>query len=301
MADSFIDRLIGDYLQYLDLEKGLSENSLASYERDIREFAGRLKLKGKPAVKSRDVNKFIGDLLNLNRRPSSIARKISSLRNFYRYLLEQELVTENPFEYARVPKIMRYHPDYLSIEEVERVLNEPNIEKDQHYYRDKAILEMLYGAGMRISELINLKISAVYDEIGFIKIIGKGNKERLVPFGSHARKAVEEYLTRIRENMKKMAESEYLFLTERKKEFSRVGLWKTIRKYIVRAGITKHASPHTFRHSFATHMIEGGADLRTVQELLGHSSITTTQIYTQVDRDYLLSVHREFHPRERKN
>jgi integrase/recombinase XerD len=148
--------------------------------------------------------------------------------------------------------------------------------------------------------LINLKISAVYDEIGFIKIIGKGNKERLVPYGKYARKAVERYLVEIREPKRMEVESDILFLSSRNRKFSRTGIWKMIKKCVSAAGITKSVTPHTFRHSFATHMIDGGADLRTVQELLGHSSITTTQIYTQVDRDYLLSMHREFHPRERK-
>jgi integrase/recombinase XerD len=160
---------------------------------------------------------------------------------------------------------------------------------------------MLYGTGMRISELINLRLSAVYDEIGFIKVVGKGNKERLVPYGRYAREAVEKYLTEMREKVRGTTQSDILFLSNRNQKLSRVGVWKIIKKYAARSGIAKTVTPHTFRHSFATHMIEGGADLRTVQELLGHASITTTQIYTQVDKEYLLSVHREYHPRERSS
>ena len=208
------------------------------------------------------------------------------------------MISENPFEFARVPRISRYHPDYLTIDEIKSILEKPDL-KSKNGTRDIAMLELLYGAGLRISELIDLKLSAVYDEVGFLKIAGKGNKERLVPYGRYARAAVEKYLMEVRENLKQVAQSDILFLSSRNRKFSRVGVWKIIRKYVLQAGIGKKVTPHTFRHSFATHLLEGGADLRTVQELLGHSSITTTQIYTQVDKDYLLSVHRDFHPREK--
>jgi len=291
--------IIDGYLQHLELERGLSANSLAAYRRDILQFGREFRLDDAWDIKASLVNDYLARLASLNRRPASIARKISSLRNFYKYLVEQKVIDKNPFEFARVPKIMRYHPDYLSVTEMEGVINEPG-GPDRHYLRDRAILELMYGTGMRISELINLKLSAVYDEIGFIKIVGKGNKERLVPYGRYAREAVEKYLTQVREPQKQKSNSDVLFLSARNGPFTRMAVWKLIKKYVRRAGIKKEATPHTFRHSFATHMIEGGADLRTVQELLGHTSITTTQIYTQVDREYLLSVHREFHPRERR-
>nr|MBN2278925.1 site-specific tyrosine recombinase XerD [candidate division Zixibacteria bacterium] len=290
--------VIEDYLQSLELERGLAANSLVAYRRDIREFLTMFKLEGKFDASHRTVNDYIYRLSNLNRKPTSIARKLSSLKNFYKFLFERGMVAENPFDYARVPKISRYHPDYLSVEEVGRILDCPD-EKTDTGIRDKAILELLYGAGLRISELIDLKMSAVYDEIGFLKIVGKGSKERLVPFGRYARQAVEKYLTQIREKKRSSITSDILFLSRLNKKFSRTGVWKIVRKYACQAGVTKDVTPHTFRHSFATHMIEGGADLRTVQELLGHASITTTQIYTQVDKDYLLSIHREYHPRER--
>jgi len=292
------DAIISEYLQYQELECGLSANSLAAYRRDIREFKELFKLPEDYNVAHRTVNEYIRKLSSLDRKPASIARKLSSLKNFYKYLRDKELVKENPFEFARVPRISRYHPDYLTVDEIKRIIEKPN-QGEENGVRDRAILELLYGTGMRISELINLKMSAVYDEIGFIKIVGKGNKERLVPYGGFAQKAVERYLSEVREKKRGIVESDILFLSSRNRKFSRVGLWKVIKKYALTAGIGKDVTPHTFRHSFATHMIEGGADLRIVQELLGHASITTTQIYTQVDREYLLSIHREFHPRER--
>ncbi|MCX6826178.1 MAG: site-specific tyrosine recombinase XerD [candidate division Zixibacteria bacterium] len=291
-------QVIGDYLQFKELECGSSSNSVAAYRRDIAEFMRLFKISSDWNIPHRAVNEYISRLNGLGRKPTSIARKISALRNLYKYLHEKEIVHDNPFEFARVPKISRYHPDYLAIEEMAKILKQPG-PKDRNGIRDTAILELLYGTGMRISELINLKISAIYDEIGFIKVLGKGNKERLVPYGRYASRAVDQYLSEVRENVKYIAQSDILFLSNRKKKLSRVGAWKIIRKYAVKADISKAVTPHTFRHSFATHMIEGGADLRTVQELLGHTSITTTQIYTQVDKDYLLSMHREYHPRER--
>jgi len=292
--------IVEEYLQYLDLECGLSVNSLNAYRIDIIEFIKHFKISTDFNINHRKITDFITYLNNLGRQPSSIARKISSLKNLYKYLLEKGLINENPFEFARVPKISRYHPDYLSVDEIEIILKQPD-QKTEMGVRDYAILELIYGAGLRISELINLTMSAVYDEIGFIKILGKGSKERLVPYGQYARRAVERYLSEVREPKRVKTESEYLFLSNRNKKFSRTGLWKIIKKYSAKSGISKTITPHTFRHSFATHMIEGGADLRTVQELLGHSSITTTQIYTQVDREYLLSMHKEFHPRERNS
>lgn len=293
------DSIIDQYLQYQELECGLSANSLSAYRRDILEFRKFLKATTSFDITHRNVNEYIHHLTGLNRKPASIARKLSSLKNFYKYLHEKAVVKENFFAFARAPKISRYHPDYLSVEEIQKILEAPNL-KTEKGIRDRAMLELLYGAGMRISELINLKMSAVYDEIGFIKIVGKGNKERLVPYGSFARKAVECYLTEAREKKRTEAETDILFLSSRNRKFSRTGAWKMIRNYALMAGIKKDVTPHTFRHSFATHLIEGGADLRVVQELLGHSSITTTQIYTQVDKEYLLSIHREYHPRERK-
>jgi integrase/recombinase XerD len=295
---SEIKEAVRDYLQFEELERGLSPNTLDAYRRDIEEFLDFQKPSSVLSIGGRAVNEYLSKLDGLNRKPSSIARKISAVRGFYKYLMEKERVLENPFEFARAPRISRYHPDYLSVEEIKMILEKPD-RKTAIGIRDAAMLELLYGSGMRISELIGLRLSSIYGEVGFIKIAGKGNKERLVPYGEYARRAIERYLTEVREKLKAEAQSEFLFLSNRKRRFSRVGVWKMIKKYALAAGINKKVTPHTFRHSFATHLLEGGADLRTVQELLGHSSITTTQIYTQVDKDYLLSAHREFHPREK--
>jgi len=298
VAVAMIPPQVLEFIQYLELERGLSSNTLMAYRRDIQEFIVVFKIKNNFSIKHRVVTEYLSYLSDLGRKPSSIARKISSIKTFYKYLAEKGEVSENPFEYARTPRISRYHPDYLSVGDIEKILEQPD-HSSRYGLRDYAILELLYGTGMRISEIINLKLSAIYDEIGFIKIIGKGNKERLVPYGQYARKAVDRYLIEIRENQKKYSESDVLFLSNRNSKFSRVGLWKIIKKHALKAGIRKIVTPHTFRHSFATHMIDGGADLRTVQELLGHVGITTTQIYTHVDKEYLVSVHRQFHPREK--
>ncbi len=224
------DSVLDEYLQYLELECGLSQNSLDAYRRDINEFKRVFKLSDDFNVRLKTVNEYIAGLSDLNRKPASIARKISSLRGFYKYLHEHDLVRENPFEFARVPRISRYHPDYLTIEEIERILAQPD-SKANPGIRDIAILEMLYGTGMRISESIDLKLSAVYDEIGFIKILGKGGRERLVPYGTQARLATEKYLTGMREKIRETAQTDILFLSNRGGKFSRVGLWKIIKKY----------------------------------------------------------------------
>jgi integrase/recombinase XerD len=290
--------VIEEYFQYLELEKGLAKNSVAAYYRDIVEFINFSKPDINLRVSGRIISNYMEYLNKSGRQPSSIARKLSSLKNFYNFVVEKGILKQNQFELLRAPKISRYHPDYLSVHDIEKILEQPG-KKNEFGIRDRAILEILYGTGMRISELINLRMSSVYDEVGFIKIVGKGNKERLVPYGQYAKKAVENYLIDYRESKRNSIVSDILFLSSRSRKFSRTGIWKLIKKYVIRAGITKNVTPHTFRHSFATHMIEGGADLRVVQELLGHSSITTTQIYTQIDRDYLLSVHKDFHPREK--
>jgi integrase/recombinase XerD len=195
------------------------------------------------------------------------------------------------------PKISRYHPYYLSPKEIETIIDSIDLDK-QSGIRDKLIIELLYGSGLRISELINLKLSDIESEAGFIRVTGKGNKQRLVPLGNFARKALEQYL-QFKEARKDTENSVNLVIANKKgKSFSRAGIWKIIKKLVAQAGIAKPVSPHTFRHSFATHLLEGGADLRVVQEMLGHADITTTQVYTSIDRDYIVAEHRKYHPRE---
>ncbi len=288
-----IDLHIDDFLQYLKLERGLADNSIESYRNDLIEFFKVIKLDDYKAVTNSTVNKYLSFLTNAGRKPSSIARKISSLKQFFKYIIGDE---KNPMKAISTPKILRYHPDYLSPKEIEQILE--NIDtSDYKGLRDKAIIEMLYGSGLRISELQNLQLSEIEFEAGFIKVTGKGNKQRLVPLGEFSRKAIKDYLSHTRTNTLSK-DSKLLINNNKGKALSRVGYWKIIKKRVLEARISKKVSPHTFRHSFATHLLEGGADLRIVQEMLGHADISTTQIYTEIDREYIVAEHKRYHPRE---
>jgi integrase/recombinase XerD len=294
MADAF-DILIEDFLQHLKLERGLSENTVSAYEIDLREFKRAVKKKAADQVKPGDVTAHFGKLAKVGRKPSTLARKISCVKHFYQYLKDNGRVKDNPaFAYA-APRISRYHPDYLSPEEIDGIIK--SVPDDSQFAaRDRAILEVLYGCGLRLSELINLKVGDIEFEAGFVRVTGKGNKQRLVPFGEPARAALQHYLDT--SDMQRSTDESVIFLNRFGKRFSRVGVWKIVKKLVQTAGITKGVTPHTFRHSFATHLLEGGADLRVVQEMLGHADISTTEIYTQVDREYIIAEHRKYHPRE---
>jgi len=291
-----LQALIEDYLQYLKLERGLSQNSLISYRRDLIEFLGRSGSTEPAKVSLHAATEYISHLTAEGRKPATIARKISSLKRFFAYLYDHGAVAENPFLALSAPRISRYHPHYLSPEEIGQIIDCIDV-KLQHGKRDRAVFELLYGSGLRISELINLRLSDVEFEAGFIRITGKGNKQRLVPLGEYARQALEAYLDSSTQSLAE-EQSNYIFSNRHGHRFSRVGLWKMVRKRVAQAGIAKKVSPHTFRHSFATHLLEGGADLRVVQEMLGHADISTTQIYTTIDRDYIVAEHRKYHPRE---
>jgi len=288
--------IIEDFLQHLKLERGLSENSVSSYRRDLAEFTKEMRVGKATSVTPSDIRKFVDRLDKAGRKPTTIARKISSLKQFFRYLRDTGAIGENPASFLAAPRIMRYHPHYLSPSEMESILNSVDTAAATGK-RDRAILELLYGSGLRVSELINLRISDIEFEAGFIRVLGKGDKERLVPLGDFANKALKVYLE-VRDPDKKSGSPNILFINKMGCAFSRVTLWKIVRAAVVRAGITKHVTPHTFRHSFATHMLEGGADLRVVQEMLGHADISTTQIYTTIDRDYIIAEHKKYHPRE---
>jgi len=285
-----------DFLQYLKLERGLSVNTVSSYKNDLNEFALKISSKSPEKITHLQASQFVAQLNKNGRRPASIARKLSCLRQFFDYMQMRKTVKSNPFDSFSAPRISRYHPYYLSADEINRIINSIDSKSPQGK-RDRAIIELLYGSGLRISELGALKKGDIEFEAGFIRVLGKGNKQRLVPLGKLARKALEEHI----ESSGKERESsvgQFLFGNKRGKTLSRTGLWKIVRKKVVQAGITKPVSPHTFRHSFATHLLEGGADLRVVQEMLGHADISTTQIYTTVDRDYLIAEHKKYHPRE---
>lgn len=287
---------IDDFLQHLKLERGLSANTVTAYRNDISDFLAGVGLKDPVKASPRIVTEYFGHLSRIGRKPSTLARKISSLKHFFSYLVENGIIKENPARSYSAPRISRYHPDYLSPGEIDRIIKAVDPESKEAA-RDRAIIELLYGSGLRLSELINLKTGDVEFEAGFLRIVGKGNKQRLVPMGGYARDALERYLEH-RQAIKRDEDTSIVFLNRFGKRFSRVGLWKIIKKLVLRADIAKRVTPHTFRHSFATHLLEGGADLRVVQEMLGHADISTTEIYTRIDRDYIIAEHKKYHPRE---
>ncbi len=285
-----------DFLGHLKLERGLSANSLAAYRRDLCEFL-KVMAGGKfTAIDHRATGAYLSHLNRMGRKPATIARKLSTLKQFFNYLVDSGALKDNPTAALSAPKIARYHPHYLSPREIEAMIESIDL-TSRHGRRDRMIIELLYGSGLRISELIDLKLPDIEFEAGFLKITGKGNKQRLVPLGGCAKQAVEAWLS-IAPDKKAETDNNILLRNDSGRRFSRVGVWKIVKKAVARAGITKPVSPHTLRHSFATHLLEGGADLRIVQEMLGHADISTTQIYTTIDRDYIIAEHRKYHPRE---
>lgn len=296
MTASLFQSAVEDFLQHLRLERGLSAKSTEAYRTDLEDLAKVLKGMDPGHVSPSDISLYFGALAGRGRKPSTLARKLSSVKHFFNYLQQTAHIQANPAQVYRAPKIARYHPDYLSVAEIESIIKAadgsgPLVE------RDRAIIELLYGCGLRISELAQLKVSQVEFEAGFVKVLGKGDKQRLVPLGEYAREALEKHLD-ISDRDRAKFGSPLAFPNRQGKALSRTGLWKIVRKLVLRAGIAKKVTPHTFRHSFATHLLEGGADLRTVQEMLGHADISTTEIYTRIDRDYLIAEHRKHHPRE---
>ena len=243
------------------------------------------------------LNKFFVSLQEVGLSNTSAARYYSSIKGFFNYLFSNKYIEANPVEKVLPPKLSKSLPSVLTVEEIDSVLSRPNV-KEKLGLRDKGILEVLYACGLRVSELIEMKISDLFFNEEIIRVFGKGSKERLVPIGRSAIKWTQRYLTDSRPLLMKKAKSgNIVFLNNRGTKLSRMGLWKIVDYYVKEAGIQKEVHPHTFRHSFATHLLEGGADLRAVQEMLGHADISTTQIYTHIDRDYIKQVHKQFHPR----
>ncbi len=287
------------FINYLLLEKGSSKNTVDSYKFDIEKLLGFLKQKKIKfkQTKSEDIDAFLKYLREERKlSPASIARCVSSIRGFYEFLISENLLQTSPLENFRTPKQIKKLPDVLEAEEIKSII-ETTDPMSVLGMRDRAMLELLYAAGLRISELLNLKVSDVSLDDGFLRCFGKGNKERLIPIGLYAKETIGNYLQRSRTLLKKNKDTEILFLNSRGSKLSRMGGWKIVEKYVVKAGIVKHVTPHTFRHSFATHLLEGGADLRVVQEMLGHVSITTTEIYTHIDREKLKEAIKVYHPR----
>jgi len=295
------ETLIKQYRGHLRLERSLSENSIMAYERDVRKLMHYLTAESivlpVSTVNQNNILRFLTELSDINVSPHTQARILSGLKSFFNFLELEEVVTINPTDQIEAPKIGRKLPDTLSFVEIEKILAVIDLSTPDGA-RNRAMIEVLYSSGLRVSELVGLEINNVYFDVGFLKIQGKGNKERLVPVGSDALKYMEIYLEEIRKHIKVQKGNEhYLFLNRRGKKLSREFVFMFVKDYVAQAGIGKKVSPHTFRHSFATHLIEGGADLRAVQEMLGHESVTTTEIYTHLDRDYLKQVMTDFHPR----
>jgi len=295
-----MEMFLKEYLAHIKLEKNLSKNTVSSYKNDITAFISYLKSRGiedPSIILSNDIGGFFKTIKELGLSGSSSARYFSSLKGFFLYLLKNNYIIKNPIEKITAPKIAKRLPGVLDVNEIDKILSTPDV-KEKLGLRDKAILELFYACGTRVSELIDLKVNDLFFDDEIIRVFGKGSKERLVPIGSSAIKWVGEYLKKSRPLLMKKSKSENsLFLNSRGSKFSRMGVWKIIDRYVKEAGIEKEVHPHTFRHSFATHLLEGGADLRAVQEMLGHADISTTQIYTHVDRDYIKQIHKQYHPR----
>jgi integrase/recombinase XerD len=285
---------------YLQLEKSLSDNSVEAYMRDIEKLTQYLQhastLKTPAEIKLADLQHFMKWIGELGMSATSQARIISGVKSFYKYCLIEDISKHDPTTLLEAPKLKKILPDTLSFEEIENIIAQIDLSKHEGG-RNKAILELLYSCGLRVSELVNLKISQLYFDVGFVRVIGKGDKERLVPVGSSAVKYVKIYLKNIRvDDPVKAGNEDIVFLNRRGSKLSRVMIFLIIKELAKKAGIKKTISPHTFRHSFATHLVEGGADLRAVQEMLGHENITTTQIYTHLDREFLRKTLEQFHP-----
>jgi len=283
----------------LVLEEGASPRTIEAYRRDVIRCAVHLREQGITSAREitpSALREFVYHLKDLGLAGSSIRRNISALRTWFRVMLAEGLVLTDPTERLDAPQRWRTLPEVLSVDEVTRLLAAPQLD-ERLAFRDRAMLELAYGAGLRVSEWIGLAVKDVLLEDGLVRVFGKGSKERLVPIGRSAIGAVAVYLRELRPLLERGQGRGILFLNGQGRPLTRMGAWKILRKYVTQAGIEKAVSPHTLRHSFATHLLEGGADLRAVQEMLGHADIATTQIYTHVDREYLRSVHQQFHPR----
>ncbi len=288
------------FKSWLQLEKSLSDNSVEAYLHDIEKFTTYLNakdLKKTPGdIDLKELERFVKWIHELGMTATSQARIISGIKSFYKYCMLEQISDKDPTVLMEAPKLKRLLPDTLAFEEIEKIISAIDLSTAEGE-RNKAIFETMYSCGLRVSEIVNLKISSLYLDVGFVKVIGKGDKQRLVPIGSDAIKFINLYRNTIRNKMFIVkGQEDILFLNRRGRGLTRVMIFLILKGLVKKAGITKNVSPHTFRHSFATHLVEGGADLRAVQEMLGHESITTTEIYTHLDRDFLRSTLQQYHP-----
>lgn len=288
---------VSRFQDYLFLERGLSENTLHAYIHDVNLLKNYLDEKSFTLITPQDIESFAATIYELGFSAFSQARIFSGIRSFFNFLIQENILANSPAEFLDSPKLIRKLPDTLTFEEIERILSVIDLSSKEGH-RNRAIVEILYSCGLRVSELVELKINSLYWDIGFVKIYGKGKKERLVPIGKDAMHYLKLYLEnfRLMQKTQKGAEG-YVFLNYLGGKLSRVTIFKIIKNLVNQAGIKKHVSPHTFRHSYATHMVENGADLRIVQQLLGHESITTTEIYTHLDKEHLAKIVENCHPR----
>lgn len=289
-----------DFINYLHIERNLSPHTIAAYRTDLTRYLEFLEERGVANLKLVDFNliqEYLNLLAELGLAASSIARNFSALRSFHHFLVSENVIINDPTDLLQSPRLPRRLPQVLDLVEIERLLSVIDVGTNKGI-RDRALIETLYSTGVRVSELINLKMSDVYLHQGILRVLGKGSKERIVPFGSRAAQAIKHYISAVRALLVRYRKSrDVLFLNLRGAPLTRMGVWKIIQEYARLADIRKAIGPHVFRHSFATHLLEGGANLRAVQELLGHADIATTQIYTHLDREYLIEQHRTYHPR----
>ena len=291
---------IQEFITHMSVERGLARNTLSAYTRDLEKYAGYLADKGiisPEKVVRETVTNYMFDLKKHGLTAASICRNLAAIKMFHRFLVRENFCAEDPSALIETPKLWKRIPEVLTQREVDAMLQQAAGAKGARAQRDHAMLELFYAAGLRVSELVDLKAASVNFEAGFVRAIGKGSKERIVPVGKKARAAIESYCAKARPKLLKGKEADALFISRLGRKMSRVSAWSIIKQCARLAGIKKNIKPHTLRHTFATHLLEHGADLRSVQEMLGHTDIATTQIYTHVDRERLKSVHKQFHPR----
>lgn len=291
-------KYIDQFLYFMEAERGVSRNTILSYRRDLKKFsiyAEKIK-KDLPKFTREDIIEFLLTLKDSGLKTVSTARNLAALKTFWRFLTEEGIVEKDIARIVETPKTWKNIPDVLSVREVEMLLDAPP-SGEWTGIRDKAILELMYAAGLRVSEAADLKVVDINLDLNFVKCCGKGGKERIVPFGGPAKKAIKKYFQRTRDRLSEKTKDEHLFLSRLGRKISRQSIWKIIQKYGSLTDIDKKISPHTLRHSFATHLLEGGAELMALQEMLGHADISTTQIYTHVNKEKLQKIHQKFHPR----
>lgn len=294
-----MQEVVEEYLRFIQLEKGLSQNTVAAYRRDLNHYLsylGNQKISNLDFIDRQNVQQWFGVLHDEGLSTKSIARFTSTIRSFHQFALREKYTSKDPTVLIETPKYERKLPDVLSIEEIDHLLTTPDISKNNGY-RDRTMLELLYATGMRVSELISVEIEDVNLIMGFVKVFGKGNKERIVPLGDTVIDFLKHYIETVRPQLLKQHVTHTLFLNMHGKPLSRQGIWKIIKQTGEKAAIQKRLTPHTLRHSFATHLLENGADLRAVQEMLGHSDISTTQLYTHVSKAQIRKMYQAFHPR----